>query len=99
MASQAAEFSKAEYERVLQWEEEPELLVSIPKQAQNKAPMEPMLDATVRLDYAVSTSGRGVHFEGDYCIIDNEVSTRATLLSLLGHTEIHKAFVLLKVIG
>lgn len=50
------------------------MLVSIPKQAQSKASLEPMLDATVRLDYAVSTSGRGVHFDREYCLVSNEVN-------------------------
>ncbi len=53
------------------------MLVTIPKQTQSKAALEPMLDATVRLDYEVSASGRGVHFDGDFCIIDNEVKHSA----------------------
>ena len=74
LASHIADISANEYEKILQREEEPELLVTIPRQAQIKAPLEPMLDATVRLDYAVSTSGRGIHFDGQYCIADNQVS-------------------------
>lgn len=38
-----------------------------------KAALDPMLDAEARLEYAVSTSGRGVHFMGDFCVVDDQV--------------------------
>lgn len=75
LAAHVADLSRSDYERILQKEEEPEILVYIPKQSQTKTPLEPMLDATVRLDYAVSTSGRGASFEADYCFVHNEVES------------------------
>ena len=67
-----AEFSRHEYERVLQREEEPELLIRLPSQVQPRQ-LDPMLDATLRIDYEVSNSGSGIFFDGDYAFTDNEV--------------------------
>lgn len=78
-----ADLNRLEYERILQREEEPELLISIPRQIQQKAPLEPMLDATLRLDYSVSDSGRKAFFSGGrgYCIVDDVVSLSVTCQS------------------
>ena len=58
---------------MLQREEEPELLIRLPSQVQ-PSNMDPMLDATLRIDYEVSNSGGGIYFNGDYAFTDNEVS-------------------------
>ena len=33
----------------------------------------PMLDASLRIDYSVSTSGRGLHEGGGFFCLDNDV--------------------------
>lgn len=68
-----AEATLGEYEQILQREEEPELLIDLPRSVQPKDVLDPMSHATLRIDYSVSASGIGVHFDGVYAVVDNEV--------------------------
>ena len=72
-AGQVAKATRHEYERLLQKEEEPELLVILPKQVHANKVLEPMLDAKLKIRYSVSNTHSGIHFGKGIAFTDNEV--------------------------
>ena len=74
---------RREYDRILQSEERPELIINLPKAAQDAPSDEPMVEASVKIVYVAHSDKANFHCGQNCCYIESQVYTVYTSLSCI----------------
>lgn len=69
-----AHLAHHEYERLLQNEEQPELIITLPAMLQKSSQEDPMLDATLIIQYSVPPHSNAVHYFGSFAYTHSQVT-------------------------